>query len=87
MTSSGSAGSPGDIRGEIEGHLQMIEVQYLLRISNKEYVIEKILEKTTDRRLILTIAFSLNHWVAVNRISGDVIIPEQILDKVLGAVR
>jgi hypothetical protein len=87
MTSSGPAGPPGDLHTEIEGHLLMIEAQYPLSIRNKEYVIERIMAKTTDTRLILTIAFSLNHWVAVNRISGDVIIPERILDQILGAVR
>lgn len=87
MTSSDPAGLPGDLRSEIEGHLSMIEAQYPLRIRNKEYVTERILGKTGDRRLILTIAFSLNHWVAVNRISGDVVIPEWVLDQILGAVR
>ncbi len=86
MTSSGPAGSPADLYAEIEGHLLMIEAQYPLRIRNKDYIIERILAKTTDRRLILTIAFSLNHWVAVNRISGDVIVPERVLDRILGAV-
>jgi hypothetical protein len=87
MTISGPGGSPGDLRGEIEGHLRMIEAQYPLRISNKDYVVERILAKTTDRRLILTIAFSLNHWVAVNRVSGDIIIAESLLDQILDTVR
>ncbi len=86
MTSSGPAGCSDDLRAEIDGHLLMIEAQYPLRIRNKDYVIERIMAKTNDRRLILTIAFSLNHWVAVNRISGDVIIPERVLDQILGAV-
>jgi hypothetical protein len=86
MTSSGPAGYSDELRAEIEGHLMMIEAQYPLRIRNKDYVIERIMTKTNDRRLILTIAFSLNHWVAVNRIIGDVIIPESLLDQILGAV-
>lgn len=87
MTSSGPAYSPGDMHGEIEGHLQMIEAQYPLRIMNKDTVIERILENTKDGRRILTIALSLNHWVAVNRVSGDVIIPERVLDEILRVVR
>jgi hypothetical protein len=86
MNSSGPAGCSDDLRAEIEGHFLMIEAQYPLRIRNKDYAIERIMAKTNDRRLILTIAFSLNHWVAVNRISGDVIIPERVLDQILGAV-
>jgi len=65
----------------------MIEAQYPLRIMNKVYITEKILGKTSDSRLILTITISLNHWVAINRISGDVEIPERVLDQILGVVR
>ena len=86
MTSSNPTRSSSDPRTEIEGHLQMIEAQYPLRIRNKEYIIEKIIGKTSDSRLILTIAFSLNHWVAVNGISGDVVIPERVIDQILGLV-
>jgi hypothetical protein len=87
MPSSNPTGSSSDLRPEIEAHLRMIEAQYPLRIKNKGYIIEKILGKTVDRRLILTIAFSLNHWVAINRISGDVVIPERVLDQILELVR
>jgi hypothetical protein len=87
MTYSNPSGSSSDLRVEIEGHLRMIEAQYPLRIMNKEYITEKILGKTSDSRLILTIAFSLNQWVAINRISGDVVIPERVIDQILGMVR
>ena len=86
MTYSNPSDSSSDLRTEIEGHLQMIEAQYPLRIMNKVYITEKILGKTSDSRLILTITFSLNHWVAINRISGDVEIPERVLDQILGVV-
>ena len=87
MTYSNPSGSSSDLRVEIEGHLRMIEAQYPLRIMNKEYITEKILGKTSDSRLILTIALSLNQWVAINRISGDVVIPERVIDQIHGMVR
>ena len=87
MASSGPDRSPGDLRGEIAGHLMMIEAQYPLTIHNKDQVTERILARTDDKRQILTIALSLNHWAAVNGITGDVEIPGKVLDLILDRIR
>ncbi|MFA5296482.1 MAG: hypothetical protein WC382_13325 [Methanoregulaceae archaeon] len=79
--------SPGDLRAGIERHLQMIEAQYPLTITNKDQVAGRILGKTHDQQCILSIALSLNHWVAVNGITGEVAIPERVLDLIFEWVR
>jgi len=86
MTHSEKERSTGDLLAGIESHLQMIEAQYPLTITNKDQVAERILGKTHDPRCILSIALSLNHWAAVNGITGDVVIPEKVLDLILQRV-
>jgi len=83
MTYAEKERSPGDLLAGIESHLQMIEARYPLTITNKDQVAGRTLGKTHDQRCILSITLSLNHWAAVNGITGDVVIPEKVLDLIL----
>jgi hypothetical protein len=72
---------------EIRGHLSMIEHSYGIRIVNPGEVTGWIYADTTDSRRILTIALSLNHWVAVNRKTGEVRIPRTVFDQIVKTIR
>lgn len=77
----------GDPGAEIASHLQMIESQYPVTITNKDQVAERILRRMHHPRDVLTIVLSLNHWVAVNGITGEVAIPDRVLDLIFERVR
>ncbi len=71
---------------EILGHLRMLEFQYDIRILNKKEIADAILSRTRDRISILSIALSLNHWVAVEGKSGNIEIPESVLNSIIEQV-
>jgi len=64
----------------------MIEARYPLTITNKDQVAGRTLGKTHDQRGFLSIALPLNHRAAVNGITGEVVIPEKVLDLLLQRV-
>jgi hypothetical protein len=72
---------------EIAAHLFMIEEQYGVTIPNKEAIISRIAAFTQDSRLVLSVAFSLNHWMAMHRSRGTVEIPMPVLEMILSTVR
>jgi hypothetical protein len=72
---------------EIRGHLRMIEHSYGVRILNPDEVAGWIYADTADSRRILTIALSLNHWMAVNRKAGGVLVPRSVFDQIVKTIR
>lgn len=79
----GTAPREGDPEAEIHAHIQMIELQYLSRIVNKEEITRRILSRTRDPVCILSIALSLNSWVAVSGRTGDIEVPIAVIDRII----
>lgn len=75
--------SEGEIIAVIFAHLRMIEYQYGRRIVNKQEIVDTIVSRTRDRVTILSIALSLNHWVAVNGAREDIELPIGVLDSII----
>lgn len=72
---------------EIWSHLRFIEQAHGISISNIHTVTGWIADHTSDHRLILSIALSLNHWVAVNHKEGEVEVPRRVFDQIAETVR
>jgi hypothetical protein len=68
---------------EIIAHLRMIELEYQCEIMNKKEIADRILPRTRDRVCILSIAWSLNNWMAINGLSGKIEIPIRVLDSII----
>lgn len=81
--SGGTAPGDGDPDGEILAHIRMIELLYQSRIVNREEVARRILSRTRDPVCILSIALSLNSWVAVSGRTGDIEIPVAVIDRII----
>lgn len=78
----GTAPGEGGPGAEILAHIRMIELQYQSRIINREEIVRRILFRTRDPVCILSIAFSLNSWVAVNGRPGDIEVPVAVIDRI-----
>ncbi len=50
---------------------------------NREEIVRRILFRTRDPVCILSIAFSLNSWVAVNGRPGDIEVPVAVIDRII----
>jgi hypothetical protein len=68
---------------EIIAYLRMIELQYKVKIVNKNEIAERILSRTRDTVTTLSIAFSLNNWVAIGGLSGEIEIPFYVVDTII----
>jgi hypothetical protein len=79
--SGGTAPGEGDALAEILAHIRMIELQYQSRIVNREEIARRILSRTRDPVCILSIALSLNSWVAVSGRTGDIEVPLEVIDR------
>jgi hypothetical protein len=79
----GSASGQGSLEAEILAHMRMIELQYRSRIVNKEEIAQKILSRTDDPVSLLSIALSLNNWMAVSGRTGDIKIPVEVIDTMI----
>lgn len=61
----------------------MIENIYGIRFKNREGVARLIASRIDNERQVLTICTSLSSWILLNRRSGDVVIPEDVLMRLL----
>jgi hypothetical protein len=82
MGAQGGGNEPGagDPEAEILAHIRMIELQYGSRIVNKGEIARRILARTRDPVCILSIALSLNSWVAVSGRTGTIEVPAAVID-------
>jgi len=71
------------VAGTISAHLLMIETVHQIRIKNKGAIIEKISGIAQNNVQALSAGISLNNWVAVTGISGDVRIPDEVIARIL----
>ncbi len=72
-----------DIEQQAKAQLMMIEKIYSLKLTNRDEIAQLIARKVDNDRQVLTICTSLNSWVLLNRKSGNVVIPREIILKLL----
>jgi mannose/fructose/N-acetylgalactosamine-specific phosphotransferase system component IIB len=78
--------NPEQAKDRARALLNVIETMYEIRITNLEEVIEAIIERTLDEQKILTICTSLNSWVAMNVLGGEVEIPREVVNGLTGKI-
>jgi mannose/fructose/N-acetylgalactosamine-specific phosphotransferase system component IIB len=78
--------NPEQAKDRARALLNVIETMYEIRITNLDEVIEAIIEKTLDEQKILTICTSLNSWVAMNVLGGEVEIPREVVNGLTGKI-
>jgi hypothetical protein len=74
-----------EIEERAKAQLMMIEHVYALKISNRDDVARLIAEKVDNDRQVLTICTSLNSWILLNKKSGNVVIPREVLSRLFEA--
>jgi mannose/fructose/N-acetylgalactosamine-specific phosphotransferase system component IIB len=78
--------NPEQAKDRARALLNVIETMYEIRITNLDEVIEAIIERTLDEQKILTICTSLNSWVAMNALFGQVEIPMEVVNGLTGKI-
>jgi hypothetical protein len=68
---------------EMITYLRMIEFQYQVEIENKKEITDRVISRTRDTICMLSIAFSLNSWVAIGGLSGKIEIPIRVIDSII----
>ncbi len=72
-----------EIREQIVGQLRMIETVHAIRIVNRDRLIETIAKNAGNTGHASRITAALNSWVAVNGITGEAEIPENVIRQIL----
>jgi hypothetical protein len=72
-----------EIEDRALGQMMMIEKTYDIKITNLEEAAKKISFAVDDPRQVLLICSSLNSWVAMNGLRGEIVIPASLLDRLL----
>lgn len=68
-----------EIEERAKAQLMMIEQVYSLKLANRDEVARLIASMVDNDRQVLSICSSLNSWVMLNRKSGNVVIPHEML--------
>ncbi len=68
-----------EIEERAKAQLMMIEQVYSLKLANRDEVARLIASKVDNDRQVLSICSSLSSWVMLNRKSGNVVIPHEVL--------
>jgi len=71
------------IREQVAAQLMMIETVHGIRIVNLDRLIDTIAGNAGDRRTASFVTAAINSWVAVNRIQGETVIPDDVVAKIL----
>ena len=79
----GAASGQGGPEAEFLAHIRMIELQYRSHIVNREEVARRILSRTVNSVSLLSIALSLNNWMAVSGRTGYIEIPVEVIDHMI----
>jgi len=67
----------------IAAHLLMIETSHNIRIRNREEIVQRIAPAVKNSTQALSFGISLNTWVAVSGMTGDVTVPDRVLLQML----
>jgi len=70
-------------REQVAAQLMMIETVHGIRIVNRDRLIDTIAGNAGDRRTASFVTAAINSWVAVNRIQGETVIPDDVVAKIL----
>ncbi len=70
-----------EIVEQAKAQLMMIEQIYGLKIINRDDVAGLIAANVDNSRQVLTICSSLNSWILLNKKTGDVVIPHEMLSR------
>ena len=63
--------------------MMVIEKTYDVKIANREEVARRISKAVENPRQVLLICTSLNSWVAMNGLRGEITIPPSLLERLL----
>jgi hypothetical protein len=72
-----------EIKERAEMQLRVIEQSYSIKIQNKEDIARIIADKVSDKRQVLRVCASLNYWFATKNMKGDVVVPLDVVLKIL----
>ncbi len=72
-----------EIEEQSKAQLMMIEQIYGLKIINRDEVAGLIAANVDNDRQVLTICSSLNSWILLNKKKGDVVIPRDVVLRLL----
>lgn len=67
--------------------LWAIEMAYSIKIQNKDDIARLIAASFEDKRQVLIVCTSINSWIAGNNISGDVVVPSNIVSQFIDAAK
>jgi hypothetical protein len=72
-----------EIEDRALGQMMMIEKTYDIKITNREEAAKKISLGVDDPSQVLRICSSLNSWVAMNGLQGEITISPSMLERLL----
>ena len=67
----------------LTAHLRMIEISHAIRIRNITDVVQRLSPALKNNTAALTAGILVNNWIAVNGITGEIIIPDDVLFRIL----
>jgi len=67
----------------LTAHLRMIEISHAIRIRNITEVVQRLTPAVKNNTAVLSAGILINNWVAVNGITGDIIIPDDVIYLIL----
>ena len=67
----------------VAAHLLMIEWSHSIRIRNREDIVQRIAPSVKNSMQALSFGISLNTWVAVSGLTGDVTVPDRVILQML----
>lgn len=76
-----------EIVEQAKAQLMMIEQIYGLKITNRDEVAVLIAANVDNNRQVLTICSSLNSWILLNKKKGEVVMPREVLLRLLETTR
>lgn len=76
-----------EIVEQAKAQLMMIEQIYGLKITNRDEIAVLIAANVDNNRQVLTICSSLNSWILLNKKKGEVVMPREVLLRLLETTR
>lgn len=76
-----------DLAESLAAHLLMIETSHNIRIRNREVIVQRILPFIKNVPQVTAGCTPLNTWIAVSRRTGDIVVPEEIILRMIEQVK
>lgn len=71
----------------ILAHLLMIETTHGIRIRNREEIVQTIGPLVKNDTQALSFGMEINTWVAVSGVTGEVTVPDQVINRMLEQIK